>query len=1002
MSKTKAAKDPSVYLDLVEKSQLLTAEQMDQARGAADGAADSKALARRLVRQKLLTSWQASQLLAGWHDLTIGKYQLCRQLGKSQVARVFLAEHPQMGRQVALKTLSRRFTSEPNIVKRFLADARAAAALDHRNIIHVYDVDSADDRYFLVMEHVEGSDLRRVLRENGPLAPEQAADFIRQAARGLAYAHERDLLHRDLKPAKLMIDDQRVVKILALGLGQLSELEQRDHPDEGGDMAAGFPAPEDLASGAEPGPQSDIYALGATFYCLLTGKPPTPELGARDLLRQRRDLPEDLARICVRMMARSPAKRFASASDVELALDDWLAVNAPTPEETIEEMTAVELDSAEVDSADEIEPLADLESVGDAETGNQFEIGPKASTGGGPPAGFDWAPDNATQLPAHVESRLPRSRRRKTKTKTKANSNTKSNAAPQTAPAAMPPATVATANDRAAPGVKSKGKTSAKTSAKTKGKPKSKPKGKRQAESSEKKTLPLGLLIGAGAAAVLVGGLFIAGIAFLVFRSGSDADAGAQGQVADASQAGDSDSDAEDSLESDPEDSLESDPEDPLESDPESPAGSGQAGPDDTGEPKPGEPKPGEPAQPTDQTGDGNTEPPADSGPPGSSKPPTDGAKQPTGQDPEGQNPPADTSEKPVKPEPDKPEPDKPKPKPKPAPKPFAGFPKLVSLPAPDEAKPGEPIKLGPVQIPENRTCYVKLRGGANACKGKSHLEMKNARNGTAERDWEVFLIGSKRGGGKPMKVADLTIKEGQLLFQWTAQASDDPESASLRNCGLSMNVGPEIHEVVLRKPAIVEPIVLDLDKAVDIIRVDIPTPPRAASIRFQVTRLEGPFPPHVLEPDQLVPATKGEQTVKLGKQPADQVLEFQLDLDIKRDLQVTIAPFFRWPLDRKPVKMTKVNVRKAEQVAVVGRQQLAAKLEQARQYVAQNKQQAAQQGLTAQVSLMEQQLAKLEAAVQAIEKLKGLYAALNEKGRMHFRVVYDADGIEVVLASSQ
>lgn len=966
MSKTKAVREPSDYLNLLEKSALLSAGQLQEARRLAAESSDARSLARQLVKERLLTSWQASQLLAGWSSLTIGKYRLCRQLGRSHVARVFLARHSQMNRQVALKSLSRRYTSEPDVVKQFLADARTAASLDHRNLIHVYDVDSADDRYFLVMEHVEGRDLERVLEEEGPLAPARAADMIRQAAGGLHYAHERGMVHRDVKPANLMVDDQGTVKILGLGLGQLSDLDHEAAADHEFEMDCGFPAPEVEGHG-EAGPKSDIYALGATFYCLLTGKPPTRELGARDVLRQRRDLPEDLARICVRMMARSPEKRYATAGEVVEALDEWLLENAPV-EEVVDEDVEV------------------VQAGGTAE----------------PAGAFDWAPDaGGSELPAHVAERLQRRRRRK-KTRTES-------------PAAesAPKTDVEESESPAKTAAKARSRKSAKST----------PKANKQtqpAETSARKGLPLGLLIGGGAAAVVVAGLLLALVLFFVLGSGGDTGDGdsqlAAVNAADGEAIGDDplETDPEDPLETDPEDPLETDPPDPLETDPGNPPASG-SGPDagdpasPAEQPKPAADQPAAegvaPSTPDDgQPAPGQTDSPQDTQSPQPAAQP--GGDTPAESEPEQAKPedakPEDAKPEDAKPEDAAPEETKPAPEPQPEPKPFAGFPKVVSLPVPEEGKPAERLELGPVQIPEDRICYIKLRGGGNAIKGTSSFEMKNARNGTAERDWEVFLLGAKSGGGDALKVADLTIQDGRLLFQWTAEASAEPDAGALRNCALSMNVGPEIHELVLRQPEVQSPLVVDLDKPEDKHRVDIPLPPDPSSVRFQVTKLEGPFPPHVLEPDAPIPPVKGEQTIKLGAEPAEQVLELHLEIELKRDLEVTVAPHFRVSTEGKPVPMTKANLRKVEQQAVLLRGQLLAQLNDLTQLQKRLQDQAQKQRATAEINLKQQQLVQVETGIQALEKLKGLYDQLNEQGKIHYRVVYDAEGVEVELARSE
>ena len=320
----------------------------------------AKMLARRLVAKGILTRWQAGQLLVGWHKLRLGNYRLCSQIGRSETGRVFLAEHTELRREVAIKTLSRRFTQHREVVERFLEDAREVAALDHRNIRHVFDVDNADDQFFLVMEYVNGTDLQRLVEQQGPLPVNTAAEYVRQAADGLAHAHALGITHRDLCPSNLMVDDKQVVKIVGMGMGRLAE----HHADEkaGDDSSrrgSGYIPPE-VAHGTGPfDGRSDIYALGCAAYYLLTGCAPqsdasqsdasqsdasqsgasqsgasSGELSAAednalpvDIGELRSDAPPSLVAIVRRMMASVPDERFPTAADVSLALQTWLGAD---------------------------------------------------------------------------------------------------------------------------------------------------------------------------------------------------------------------------------------------------------------------------------------------------------------------------------------------------------------------------------------------------------------------------------------------------------------------------------------------------------------------------------------------------------------------------------------------------------------------------------------------------------------------------------------------------
>ncbi|MFH1266279.1 MAG: serine/threonine-protein kinase, partial [Planctomycetota bacterium] len=208
------------FLDLLEKSRLLGAEKLQEARAAAQEADNAVALARRLVEAGLLTDWQGAQLVAGRSSFLLGKYRLIRLLGRGGMGGVFLAEHTMMNRRVALKTISRDFGSTPGSLEQFLLEARTIAALDHPNIVQAYSFDQEGGRFFLVMEYIGGQDLEQIVEAQGPLEGSVAADYIRQAAEGLQHGHERKIIHCDIKPSNLLLNEQGVVKIVDMGMSR--------------------------------------------------------------------------------------------------------------------------------------------------------------------------------------------------------------------------------------------------------------------------------------------------------------------------------------------------------------------------------------------------------------------------------------------------------------------------------------------------------------------------------------------------------------------------------------------------------------------------------------------------------------------------------------------------------------------------------------------------------------------------------------------------------------
>ncbi|MFV1967689.1 MAG: protein kinase [Pirellulaceae bacterium] len=329
MEKIKTVQTTAEFLSLVEKSGLLVDEQIAKAREVGKRNQDPTAVARELLKNGWLTKWQAAQLLAGFFRLRIGNYRLCDQIGKGEMGRVYLAEHAKLGKQVAVKALSPRHTAKPDSVKRFLREAQAASALEHENIVHVQDVSSEGDRHFIVMEYVQGKDLQQRVKDEGPLAFRDVAHIVRQAAEGLSYAHKQGIVHADLKPANLLVDDQGAVKILDMGVGQLRQAEKTSKENTGDILlsAISYMSPEQ-ARGLDADARSDVYALGGTMYYMLTGRVPfavgTDE--ERRTIREtkrpipiqslRDDTPDPLAGTCQKMMAIRRDSRLASMQAV--------------------------------------------------------------------------------------------------------------------------------------------------------------------------------------------------------------------------------------------------------------------------------------------------------------------------------------------------------------------------------------------------------------------------------------------------------------------------------------------------------------------------------------------------------------------------------------------------------------------------------------------------------------------------------------------------------------
>jgi serine/threonine protein kinase len=334
------------FLELGKKSGLVDQRRLDsyvenkRASNALPSAPGS--LADAMVRDGLLTPFQARQLLHGkWRGFIIAdKYRLLCRLGAGGMGTVYLCEHTIMRRRVAVKVLPTSRLHDPATVERFHREARAAAALDHPNIVHAHDVGYDDKVHFLVMEYINGVNLDQMVRQQGPLGVRRAARYVADAAAGLQHAHEAGLVHRDIKPANLLIDRSDTVKILDMGLARFFE-DDSDRLTREYDSAAvlgtpDFLAPEQATNSHDADIRADVYSLGVTFYFLLTGT--TPFGGGsvyQKLLRHmvqeprpirelRPEVPEGLAAVIARMMAKDREARYQVPAQVRAALAPWV------------------------------------------------------------------------------------------------------------------------------------------------------------------------------------------------------------------------------------------------------------------------------------------------------------------------------------------------------------------------------------------------------------------------------------------------------------------------------------------------------------------------------------------------------------------------------------------------------------------------------------------------------------------------------------------------------
>lgn len=288
--------------------------------------------------------------------LNHSRYRVDQLIGRGGMGDVYRAEHRLMNRAVALKLINEQLVQHPQAVSRFRREVQAAAQLSHPNIVAAYDAEQAGGTHFLVMEFVEGTNLATIVAERGPLSIQNACRYACQAAAGLQHAHERGMIHRDIKPHNLMLSSDGTVKILDFGLaGFVSESTSLGslEPDTGvvprsltmAGSVMGTPdyiAPEQARDAASADIRADIYSLGCTLYFLLTGRPPFAgataqekldahtERDAPDIRAVRDDVPEELADVIRRMLAKDPNDRYQTPRDVVAALGPFAGARPVT------------------------------------------------------------------------------------------------------------------------------------------------------------------------------------------------------------------------------------------------------------------------------------------------------------------------------------------------------------------------------------------------------------------------------------------------------------------------------------------------------------------------------------------------------------------------------------------------------------------------------------------------------------------------------------------------
>jgi eukaryotic-like serine/threonine-protein kinase len=282
-----------------------------------------------------------------------GRYRVLKRIGSGGMAEVYCAEDQQLGRRVALKLLHRRFADDEQFVERFRREASSAAGLSHPNIVGIFDRGEWDGTYYIAMEFVEGRTLKDIVRERGAAPPEAAADITLQILRAARFAHKRGIVHRDIKPHNVLIDNEGRVRVTDFGIARAGV---SDMTETGSVMGTAQYLSPEQAQGKPVDARSDLYSGGIVLYELLTGRvpfdaespvsvalmqvsePPVPPMEVNP------EVPPALDAVTLRAMEKDPGRRYQDADEFIAALESArkapMEILPPPPvvvEEVVEE-----------------------------------------------------------------------------------------------------------------------------------------------------------------------------------------------------------------------------------------------------------------------------------------------------------------------------------------------------------------------------------------------------------------------------------------------------------------------------------------------------------------------------------------------------------------------------------------------------------------------------------------------------------------------------------------
>jgi serine/threonine protein kinase len=353
----------------------LTREEFHQFRSGLEAApADwsPEELLARLAKAGLLTTNQAQRLGVEWKALSkhhLPGYQLLEKLGMGSMGTVYKARQLSMNRLVAVKILKPKLAANEEFLERFQREAHLAAKFSSNNVVQAIDVGSAGGVNYFVMEYVEGTTLKQELERGKIFEEKEAVEIVLQIAQALHHAHRRQLIHRDIKPANIILTPEGVAKLADLGTARGTTDQALARAEKG--MTIGTPyymAPEQINSQGDVDSRADMYALGATFYHMVTGQPPYPYPKTAQVLRAHLSeeltppdhlntkLSAGLGEVAEYMMAKNPDDRYRSPAELVTDLECLLRGEPPQmARQRLEGVTLLDLAKGEAVEHDEDE-----------------------------------------------------------------------------------------------------------------------------------------------------------------------------------------------------------------------------------------------------------------------------------------------------------------------------------------------------------------------------------------------------------------------------------------------------------------------------------------------------------------------------------------------------------------------------------------------------------------------------------------------------------------------